>query len=104
MKEVSEILDKFNDWLKLEIENVQPLEGNYLKAFKLLLSTTYDFRELYFNKTSIIVTDIDDYEELKIYCPELKTMYKLESEFNICLYVLSFVDHKKLNTLLGGAA
>jgi len=105
MNRLLEVLEDYNNWIKLEIQDAKPLEGSYLKAFRNLIGVhEHEFREIFFSKSTLIVLDADDYVELKHLCPELQDAFKMESEqFNINIYVLSFVEHKKLNVLLGGA-
>ena len=105
MNKLQEVLEDYNNWVRLELEQSKLLEGSYLKAFKSLLGIDWELREIFFNKTSLVVIDIDDYQGLKELCPDLKDAFKMECEqFNINIYVLSFVSHKKLNVLLGGAS
>lgn len=104
MNRLDEVLEDYNNWIKLEIQGARPLEGSYLKAFQNIVGLgSYQFREIFFNKTSLFVVDADDYEELKRSCPDLQDAFRMESkQLNINIYVLSFVENKKLNVLLGG--
>jgi hypothetical protein len=105
MRELRSILEDFSGWVSLEIQDARKLDGTYLKAVRSLLAIDWELRTIYFNSTSLILTDIDDYEGIIEVCPDLKKTFVMESEqFNINIYILSFIEHKELNVLLGGAS
>ena len=105
MNRLQQVLEEYNNWVELELQNARPLEGGYLSAVKSLLGIDWELGEVFFSPTALIVTDTDDYQGLRERVPGLKVEFRMECEYlNTNIYVLNFIEHKKLNTLLGGAS
>ena len=96
-----EILDNIKELLSLEFQDLKVMNDLYLRVFKDEVGMDWEPRPIFYNNTSIILTDIEDYEQVmeRSKCEDL---LKIESKhFNLGIYVVNTVPDKRLCNMLG---
>lgn len=103
MQELEEKLNSSFDLIRVEIREAKPLPSTYIQALKHIIGPKFDPREIYYNNTCLITTDIDDARLLESSLRDCEVMFKLESEyFGLGFYFLNFMKNKTIQNLVGG--
>lgn len=102
MTELKRILDQCNEFIQLEMQDAKLLEPEKSEWIKLALGLDHPLRTAYYNPTTLILTDIDDFREITGRSEGCEVLFKIESHLNEGVYILSYINNKRILALLGG--
>lgn len=90
------------DLLNLELhKNLTEMKGSLLEECKQSFVIDWNTDEIYFDKSNIIFTEINDYNRFKEFNPKLNDILKVEiSDFNTYIYVCTYVNCPTLNEII----
>lgn len=99
--ELAEVLEHVNNILGIELNENQKLDGEKLEKLKTLLGISWTPETIYFTKTNLIMTDINDYQKLKEVVKKFEDVLKIEmTEFNTYIFVCRYSNSPELTTIL----
>jgi len=98
-------LEEVSSLLKMELTDLQEIEGEQLESFKKIIGLDLPFESLFFNDSYLIIADQSEYEELIKIEPvknlEESFLVKLPT-FNIFIWAGNFQKNKIVKSFFRG--
>lgn len=87
--------------LDVEMKDAKPLTGDALEKLQFVLELNYA-PHIFYNSTNIILTEREEFDKLKSIVKQFEDVLKLEmTQFNMYLYIGSYVNCQELKSILG---
>lgn len=102
MNQLLGLLGKINEFIALETQDAKQIDDQTNEYIKLTLGMDHKLRDAYYTDTNLILTDIDDYREIMERSDGCEVLFKIETHFNEGIYILSYINNKRIRALLGG--